>query len=129
MKLLWPGSELQAKATGQPSAFAAGNADQSSGAGPNATTQSITSISAGLSVAQVSNSQPDATLTTIFDQLNGRTERTRERGAKAAAASPQAKRIQLVQNNFHDILIGLMDAGQLEVNGSKTVNEDNKKYL
>lgn len=72
---------------------------------------------------------PDPELITIFDQLNGRTERTREQGAQAAASSPQAERIQLVQANFHDILIGLMDAGQLEVNDSKTVNEDNQKCL
>ncbi len=68
-------------------------------------------------------------LTTIFDQLNGRTQRTRDQGAQAAAASPQAERIQLVQDNFHDLLLSLMDAGQLEVNGSKTVNEENSKCL
>ena len=86
--------------------------------------------SSGISVSESTVApQPDPELITIFDQLNGRTERTREQGAKAAAASPQADRIQLVQDNFHNILLGLMDAGQLEVNGSKTVNEDNQKCL
>lgn len=80
-------------------------------------------------VAAEARTTADPALTTIFDQLNGRTQRTREQGAKAAANNPQAERIQLVQDRFHDILINLMDDGRLEVNGSKTVNEDNQKCL
>ena len=42
---LWPVSEPQAQATGQPAAFAVGNADKSSNADPNAQTQSKASVS------------------------------------------------------------------------------------
>lgn len=46
MKKLWPESEPRAKATGQPSAFAVGNAEKSSSADPNAATQSGDSVPA-----------------------------------------------------------------------------------
>ena len=46
MKLLWSGSEPQTVVTGQQPAFAAGNAQKSSDAGPNARTQSDASVSA-----------------------------------------------------------------------------------
>lgn len=44
MKMLWPRSEPGAKASGRPSTFAAGNAESSSSAGPNAVMQSEASV-------------------------------------------------------------------------------------
>lgn len=58
MKKLWPESEPRTKATGQPSAFAAGNAEKSSSADPNAVTQSGGSVP--VSVSQSKTGQRDA---------------------------------------------------------------------
>jgi len=51
------------------------------------------------------------------------------RAKQAAESHPQAEQIAYVQENFHDILIQLMESGKLEVNGAKTVTEDNKSCL
>ena len=53
----------------------------------------------------------------------------RNRAEKAAQAHANANLIRYVDENFHDILIRLMDSGQLEVNGVKTLTEENKSCL
>ena len=76
------------------------------------------------------NQEPikNADLASIFTGLASR-GLAKSRAKQAAAVHPQAEQIAYVQENFHDILIQLMESGKLEVNGSKTVTEDNKTCL
>jgi len=46
-----------------------------------------------------------------------------------AKAHPRAEQIATVQSQFHDILLSLMEQGKLEVNGQKSLTEDNKSCL
>lgn len=64
----------------------------------------------------------------IFEGLAARGGKKKS-AQDAAKAHPKSALIAQVQDNYHDILISLMDSGRLEVNGSKTVNEDNKSCL
>ncbi len=68
-------------------------------------------------------------LEALFSDLNSDSTRKANKARRAAAKLPQAERIDYVQANFHDILIRLMEAGALEVNGTSTLNEDNKQCL
>lgn len=68
-------------------------------------------------------------LEALFSDLNSDSTRKANKARKAAAKLPQAERITYVQANFHDILLRLMEAGALEVNGTSTLNEDNKQCL
>ena len=77
--------------------------------------------------AQSSIKQP-SDLESIFAGLSSR-GLAKSRAQKAAAAHPRSEQIAYVQENFHDILIQLMEAGKLEVNGSKSVTEENKQCL
>ena len=44
-------------------------------------------------------------------------------------APAMAENIRTVDEQFHDMLMSLMDAGALEINGQKTVTEDNEKCV
>lgn len=55
-------------------------------------------------------------LEAIFDQLDGITQRTQAAGQQAAAAHPQAERIQFVQKHILDILEDLEDSGKVTIN-------------
>lgn len=68
-------------------------------------------------------------LEALFSDLNSESTRKAKKAKKAAAKLPQAARIDYVQANFHDILMQMMDAGALEVNGAATLTEDNKSCL
>lgn len=65
----------------------------------------------------------------LFSDLNSGSTRKANKAKKAAAKLPQAARIDYVQANFHDILIQMMEAGALEVNGATTLTEDNAPCL
>lgn len=58
----------------------------------------------------------NADLEAIFDQLDGITQRTQAAGQQAAAAHPQAERIQFVQKHILDILEDLEDSGKVTIN-------------
>lgn len=58
----------------------------------------------------------NADLEAIFDQLDGLTQRTQANGQRAAAAHPQAERIQFVQKHILDILQDLKDTGKVTIN-------------
>lgn len=58
----------------------------------------------------------NADLEAIFDQLDGLTQRTQANGQQAAAAHPQAERIQFVQKHILDILQDLEDTGKVSIN-------------
>lgn len=58
----------------------------------------------------------DPDLEAIFDQLDGITQRTQAAGQQAAAAHPQAERIQFVQKHILDILEDLEDSGKVTIN-------------
>lgn len=73
--------------------------------------------------------KPSPALESLFADLDSSTVRKAKKAAKAAKLHPQAAEIDYVQNNYHDILIQLMDAGKLEVNGSKSVTEENESCL
>lgn len=73
--------------------------------------------------------KPSPALESLFADLDSPTVRKANKAKKAAKLHPQAAEIDYVQNNYHDILIQLMDAGKLEVNGSKSVTEENKSCL
>lgn len=73
--------------------------------------------------------KPSPALESLFADLDSSTVRKANKAKKAAKLHPQAAEIDYVQNNYHDILIQLMDAGKLEVNGSKSVTEENKSCL
>lgn len=64
----------------------------------------------------------------IFSGLDGRGMK-KKRAQEEADAHPRSKQIAYVQDNFHDILIGLMDSGQLAVNGQTTLTKENKSCL
>jgi len=68
-------------------------------------------------------------LEALFSDLNSESTRKANKAKKAAAKLPEAARIEYVQANFHDILIQMMEAGALEVNGSATLTEDNTPCL
>ena len=68
-------------------------------------------------------------LEALFSDLNSGSTRKANKAKKAAAKLPQAARIDYVQANFHDILIQMMEAGALEVNGATTLTEDNAPCL
>ncbi len=68
-------------------------------------------------------------LEALFSDLNSDSARKANKARKAAAKLPEAARIEYVQANFHDLLIQLMDAGKLEVNGATTLTEDNASCL
>lgn len=92
-----------------------------------------TRASAGLETESASanqeNVKPTSALESLFADLDSSTVRKANKAKKAAKLHPQAAEIDYVQNNYHDILIQLMDAGKLEVNGSKFVTEENKSCL
>lgn len=68
-------------------------------------------------------------LEALFSDLNSGSTRKANKAKKAAVKLPQAARIDYVQANFHDILIQMMEAGALEVNGATTLTEDNAPCL
>lgn len=68
-------------------------------------------------------------LEALFSDLNSDSTRKANKAKKAAAKLPQAARIDYVQANFHDLLIQMMEAGALEVNGATTLTEDNAPCL
>lgn len=70
-----------------------------------------------------------STLEALFSDLNSGSTRKANKAKKAAVKLPQAARIDYVQANFHDILIQMMEAGALEVNGATTLTEDNAPCL
>lgn len=70
-----------------------------------------------------------STLEALFSDLNSGSTRKANKAKKAAAKLPQAARIEYVQANFHDLLIQMMEAGALEVNGATTLTEDNAPCL
>lgn len=67
-------------------------------------------------------------LANIFEGLSGR-GLMRSKAEVQAQASPYAAQIAKVESQFHDALIRLMEAGQLKVNGTSTVTEENSKCL
>jgi len=75
------------------------------------------------------STESNPALESLFADLDSSTVRKANKAKKAAKLHPQAAEIDYVQNNYHDILIQLMDAGKLEVNGSKSVTEENKSCL
>ena len=68
-------------------------------------------------------------LEALFSDLTSDSTRKANKARRAAAKLPEAERILYVDKNFHDLLIRLMDAGALEVNGASTLTEDNKQCL
>lgn len=68
-------------------------------------------------------------LESLFAGLDSTSPRKRNKARRAAAKHPQAARIEYVQENFHDLLMQMMDAGVLEVNGTTTLTEDNASCL
>lgn len=68
-------------------------------------------------------------LEALFSDLNSDSTRKANKAKKAAAKLPEAARIEYVQANFHDILMQMMEAGALEVNGFATLTEDNAPCL
>ena len=68
-------------------------------------------------------------LEALFSDLTSGSTRKANKAKKAAAKLPQAARIEYVQANFHDLLIQMMEAGALEVNGATTLTEDNAPCL
>ena len=68
-------------------------------------------------------------LEALFSDLTSGSTRKANKAKKAAVKLPQAARIDYVQANFHDILIQMMEAGALEVNGATTLTEDNAPCL
>ena len=92
----------------------------------------IKQIRNALSPLNAKNQEPtklSVDLESLFADLDSPTVRKANKAKKAAKLHPQAAEIDYVQNNYHDILIQLMDAGKLEVNGSKFVTEENKSCL
>lgn len=78
-------------------------------------TEADTSLSqAAQGVQAAYQANPD--LEAIFDQLDGLTQRTQANGQQAAAAHPQAERIQFVQKHILDILQDLEDSGKVTIN-------------
>jgi len=72
--------------------------------------------------------EPDAALVAIFEGMESG-GLAKNRAERAAAEHPMAENIRTVDEQFHDMLISLMDAGILEINGQKTITEDNKKCV
>ena len=72
--------------------------------------------------------EPDADLVAIFEGMESG-GLAKNRAEKAAAEHPMAETIRAVDDGFHDMLMPLMDAGILEINGQKTITEDNKKCV
>lgn len=68
-------------------------------------------------------------LEALFSDLNSDSTRKANKAKKAAAKLPEAARIEYVQANFHDILMQMMEAGALEVNGFATLTEENAPCL
>lgn len=68
-------------------------------------------------------------LEALFSDLNSDSTRKANKARKMAAKLPEAARIEYVQANFHDILMQMMEAGALEVNGFATLTEDNAPCL
>lgn len=68
-------------------------------------------------------------LEALFSDLNSDSTRKANKARRASAKLPQAARIDYVQANFHDMLIQMMEAGVLEVNGATTLTEDNAPCL
>ena len=68
-------------------------------------------------------------LEALFSDLTSGSTRKANKARKAAAKLPQAARIEYVEANFHDLLIQMMEAGALEVNGATTLTEDNAPCL
>lgn len=93
---------------------------------PSSTT-SAASEAAAPAKADAATTQPSE-LESLFERL-GAKGRMRKVAEKEAAAHPRADQIKTVATDFHDILIALMDAGKLEVNGHNSLTEDNKSCL
>lgn len=68
-------------------------------------------------------------LESLFEELDSTSTRKANKARRAASKHAQADRINYVQANFHDLLIQAMEAGNLEVNGARTLTEDNKTCL
>lgn len=68
-------------------------------------------------------------LESLFSDLDSTSTRKANKAKKAAAKLPEADRIQHVQANFHDLLIAAMDAGNLEVNGVRSLTEETQQCL
>lgn len=80
---------------------------------------------AGLAAAE----EASGALESLFAGLDSTSPRKRNKARRAAAKHPKAARIEYVQENFHDLLMRMMDAGVLEVNGTTTLTEDNASCL
>ncbi|WP_149425232.1 hypothetical protein [Oryzomicrobium terrae] len=93
---------------------------------PSSTT-STASEAAVPAKADATQAQPSE-LESLFERL-GAKGRMRKVAEKEAADHPRAEQIKTVTTDFHDILIALMDAGKLEVNGHNSLTEDNKACL
>lgn len=70
----------------------------------------------------------DSELQSLFERLD-RKGSMRAVAAREAGAHPLSKNIEIVQSQFHDILLRLMDDGVLEVNGHSSVTEENSSCL
>lgn len=79
--------------------------------------------------SSASGGEASVALESLFAGLNSSSPRKRNKARRAAAKHPKAARIEYVQENFHDLLMQMMDAGVLEVNGTTTLTEDNKSCL
>ena len=91
---------------------------------------SIEEFEAALDTAeQPAVGEASSPIEAIFSDLNSDSTRKANKARRAAAKLPQAARIDYVQANFHDLLIQMMDAGVLEVNGATTLTEDNAPCL
>ena len=80
------------------------------------------------SAPEAAKVEPDADLVAIFEGMESG-GLAKNRAEKAAAEHPMAETIRAVDDGFHDMLMSLMDAGILEINGQKTITEDNKKCV
>lgn len=74
-------------------------------------------------------SAADSQLEAIFAGLEADGLKKRKAEAALAERTDDAEVINQVEAQFYDLLTSLMDRGDLEVNGHKTIHEDNKSCL
>ena len=68
-------------------------------------------------------------LESIFRNLSEARGAKKKAAQDEAKAHPQAAKIEQVQEQFHDVLISLMESGRLKVNGFSEVTKDNQSCL
>ena len=68
-------------------------------------------------------------LEAIFSALEAEDSLKKRRAKSALDERPDAEVINQVESQFYDMLLSLMERGDLEVNGHKTIHEDNKSCL